>query len=470
MEINKIKTKELKKVVNKEGSLVLQRNPEIQLYLEASNLNLKKDKFYESSNEKLKNFIEQAKNTDEEFLLGLAKFLADNGLKLSPVVLLSILSNKGYSFKGKKLNYIFNTPQRIAEAVALNKTIKLNNSFKKNILKEALESFNDYTLTKNQLKNRAVKTSDLIKLLRPKPRNEDYAKLYKEIIEGTAKFKENSFVRVKSNTELTKKDKIDYLKENVDKIPLNELIRNLKFISDNANFKDDSKLQKKVMERLESIKDYRFLNIFDLIETCIHVPKLEKMLFEVVLRFSKEVKKQFDFPENATFLFDASGSMDGEGVSKGFKYLVLLSILIKNPELRFFGNGLWDKSKSEGIMELIKEGKLNEAFKRFETPDGTALIESTKELLEEDTKLQNLIVISDEVSWIEGEDLTYEINSLAKLLSDKKVVLINPVVYSGTVFKDNIMAFSSLTSAIIYNVSLHINPNKFIETIREYGK
>jgi hypothetical protein len=163
MELNKTTrgTNKPTAVMNEEGSIVNGRRPEIQLYLEGSNLKITEDEFYTKANDKLKSFVSLANTVDTDFTAGLSKFLVDSGLKLSPVVLTSVLANKGTSFNADK-DYlkIFNTPQRIAEAIALENAgyLKLNNSFKKHILKEALQNMNQFTLRKNKLTNRIVKT------------------------------------------------------------------------------------------------------------------------------------------------------------------------------------------------------------------------------------------------------------------------------------------------------------------------
>jgi DNA repair exonuclease SbcCD ATPase subunit len=118
MEINQKSSR--KTVINPEGSIVLERKPEIQAYLSSANLRLKSDCFYQDAPSKLKEILELGSKIDEDYILGLAKFLADKGLKLSPVILLSILSDRKYSFRNKNVKYIFNTPARIAEAIAIN--------------------------------------------------------------------------------------------------------------------------------------------------------------------------------------------------------------------------------------------------------------------------------------------------------------------------------------------------------------
>lgn len=486
MEINKRSRKGIKETeLNPEGSKVFSRDNEIQLYLEASNLRLKEDSFYTKANTKLNSVITLAGKTDEAFVCGLAKYMANNGIKLSPVVLSSVLADKKFSFRGKGFEFIFNTPQRIAEAIALhnNDYVKLNNSFKKNCLKPALEHMKDFTLKKNKMARRSVKLKDLIKLLRPKPANDHMAKLYKAIIEDGKMSKldsKDNFIAMKSDKDLTDKEKKDFITKNLDTIPLNQLIRNLKFIEDNFTFNKGNDLKERIIKRMNSIDNYRFLNIFDLIEASIHVKGFQKALFEVITKYCEDFKKSFDFSgEKATVLFDVSGSMgtdyagkDGHGgIDVGFKYLVLLS-LIYNCELTVFSDEL--HMPKNDVVKKISNGSICEAKEEMlalmkKYGGGTALIESANELL--DTKeVKTLIVISDEVSWEEGDDLTGYISGLTKRLKNTKLILINPVVYKGTVFGANYLACASLTANILNDILLIEKPKAFKEFIREYGK
>lgn len=472
MEINKKSSRIVKKVINKEGVEVLDRDTKIQLYLEASNLKIKEDSFYETADEKLEVFLESLKNEkDNEYLEGLAKFLCDNGIKLSPVIISVILSNRGYSFRDKNFERIFNTPQRISEAIALSKRYHLNNSFKQNCLRKALQEFKDYTLLKNKLENRQVKTKDIIKLLRPKPANKAMAKLYKDIIESNkaSKLKKtDSLISMKSSNE-SNEVKMEYVKENISKIPINQLIRNLKFIVENTDYNEEKELMDKVIARLNSITDYRYLNIFDLIEASIAVPKMEKALFEVTKNFVNKIKEKnsYEFDESVV-LFDLSGSMDGDGLKNGFKYLVLMTLLYNKLDIRFFSDRLWTKDDKITILENIRKGQLKTAKDKLKTYGGTALVNSTLDLLNKEDKIKTLIVISDEVSWEEGEDMGYAINQLERELKNRKLILINPVIYKGTVFKKNIVAMASLTSSIITDMGLFTQKEKFIKYIKNY--
>jgi hypothetical protein len=473
MEINSSRNSR-KKVVNAEGSIVLDRDPKIQLYLEASNLKLKSDCFYQKADEKLESFYKMLQEEqDIQYLAGLAKFLADQGIKLSPVVISSILSNKHYSFREKKFEKIFNTPQRIAEALAIGKRYKLNNSFKQNCLRKALQEMKEHTLKKNRLENRNIKLKDCIKLLRPKPENDSMAQLYKAIIESSklSRLKsEENLLAMKSDKTKTEEQKIEYYQQNIDKIPINMLVRNLKFIAENCRYQAQTEMFNKVIKRLNSIDSLRFVNIFDLIEAAVHVPELQKPLHEVVFNFVQRVKKKnkLDFT-NATVLFDRSGSMDSGGSELGFKYLVLFTMLYDNLSLRFFGSELWKENKELMIISEIKHGNYQKAYDAMKNnPDGTALIDSCYDLISNNTEIKELIVISDEISWSEGTDLSRYIAQLDVLLQDKRLILVNPVVYKGTCFAKNVVGIASLTSSIIMDMSLFAHPKAFVEYIRGY--
>ena len=54
-----------KTITNPEGSIVLDRDPKVQLYLEASNLKVKQDVFYQTDDEKFNSFISMVKKEQD---------------------------------------------------------------------------------------------------------------------------------------------------------------------------------------------------------------------------------------------------------------------------------------------------------------------------------------------------------------------------------------------------------------------
>jgi len=480
MELNK-KTKGNKEyTTNPEGSIVYERLPEIQLYLEASNLKIKEDSFYVSAKDKLGSVVKLSNDLDNQYVMGLAQFLADKGLKLSPVVLLSILSGKHYSFNNSNVDYIFNTPRRMSESIALQSLsiTHLNNSFKKHVLKKALENMSENTLRKNRMRSKKIKLSDLIKLLRPHPKDERMAAFYKKIIENSKETKldeKRDFLAVKSSTKIEETVKKDIIYEQVmsGRVSPNMLIRNLQFLAKNYDFRKQSGLQEKVIETLNKVQDYRFLNIFDVVQAAVYVHQFEKALFEVVKRFVLDAKKTFDFPEESTLLFDVSGSMDGDGLNNGFRYLAVLSMLFPKMKIRFFSDALAPENKDhQKMIADLQKGCYKDARNTLDIiykmySGGTSLIDSTEKLLDE-APIKNLIIISDEVSWVEGEDLRNSIDRLSKSLSQINFVLINPSVSKGTVFGGNVLGISSLTSSILLDFALATNPAGFVKYIKNY--
>jgi hypothetical protein len=398
-------------------------------------------------------------------------------LKLSPVVLYSALSDRGYSFAHTPgVLKTFNTPQRIAEAISLanTKKVHLNNSFKIK-LKEALEDMSTFTLRKNKMKRRKIKTKDLIKLLRPKPSSPEMSVLYKAIIEDAkeSKMKETeTFVRVKSSTTLKDDYKEKYFVDNINKMPINELIRNLRFASDRFGYKITNEVCDKVIKRLTSLsrEDLRFLNIFHLVDVAIHVPQLEKAMLDVVDDYANKIKEDtgIDYGK-ATILFDVSGSMLSEGIEKGLKYTGILSRIFRPCKIRLFADELYEKDTTlNKALEAWNMSKV-QTIMRSTRSGGTALLESFEELLNEDKELDTVIVISDECSWKEGSYLVDNIHKLKDKLKDIKLVVINPVVYEGTVFDTNVVAMSSLSSKILFDLALLTNKDQFIKYVTNYG-
>lgn len=489
MELNKRSKKTAAVVVNSEGSVVVDRNPLIQLYLESSQLNIKSDSFYVEAKDKLSSVLQMVnKETDIDYIFGLAKFLADRGLKLGPVVLTSALAGRGYSFNGKNINYIYNTPQRIAEAVALNnlKLTHLNNSFKKHVLKSALENMNENTLKKGKMKRKKVKLADLIKLLRPHPKNPEIAALYKAIIENSKSAslsEKKDFMAIKTSTNISDKEKQKMMYDAVinKTVSINQLIRNLKYYAENYDFKKNIELQNAILDSLGNVKNYRFLNIFDVITAAIFVPQFEKPLFEIVKKFVVDVKQTFDFGKETVVLFDVSGSMSGN-LDNSFKYMALISLLYEDVTLRLFAEELYSGNKDTiDMIKMLKNGSyqsaktlLNKMF--LEHGGGTSLVASTESLVEDYEKNKaggfakalTLTVISDEVSWVEGEDLTSQIKELNKKIKDNKMILINPSVTKGTVFTHNVVGIASLTSSILFDMALLVNSTGFIKYIKGY--
>jgi uncharacterized protein with von Willebrand factor type A (vWA) domain len=163
-------------------------------------------------------------------------------------------------------------------------------------------------------------------------------------------------------------------------------------------------------------------NIFDLVTACLYTKEFQKLIFDTIKRYIKNLteKSTIDF-DTATVLFDISGSMSGEGIELGFKYLTLFGALFDKIDTYLFSDRLYDdymfigKELHKGNISKAKE-LLNKGYS--EHSGGTALIDSLTELLTLNPA-RTIIVISDEVSWKEGSDLTAVIKKLKSNLTSK---------------------------------------------------
>jgi hypothetical protein len=307
------------------------------------------------------------------------------------------------------------------------------------------------TLVNMQLKSRKIKTKDIIKMLRPKPKNEKVAKAYKDIIENNAK----------SDTLLTKrsqneKEAIRHFDQNIEKMPVNMLIRNLRMYKKTDN---PTQTRERILKTLEKIDvSEKVVNPFDFVTIAVEVPSLEVEMTSLIRRFMSNTN--FTIEGKTAVLFDVSGSMDGQGEVDGFKNLVLLAHIFDPKDLYFFAGELHKVDRE--ILKLIKNGDISRAKSCMVDPyNGTALLDSLKEVAEMD--YDNIIVISDEVTWDDDE----EINYYRDATKGKRIIAINPVKYKGTVFRNKFLALASLEAKIFLHLRMLVDWKGFKKWIIE---
>lgn len=447
MLINPTIKKTNKTIFNKEQYKVYAENPGLELFLSASNLKPKKA-FYEDDT--VKAFIAQLQKlpkSEYQFVISLANYFNSIGIKLSPLIILNVLGKSEI----KNLSHIFDRPDKIANYISLNGGFRTLKTCEKKGLKKALENIHPITLKKMQLKGREIKTKDLIKMLRPKPINDFAAKTYKEIIENKAKV-ETLLTKKSSN----KEEATEYFENNIDKMPINMLIRNLRMYSTTKN---PIKTRNEILAKLEAKITDRLLNPFDLVNVAIEVPTLELEMNKLLNDFSS--KAMFKLVGNTGVLFDVSGSMRGDGVNDGFKNLVLLNKILKSTNLHFFSDSVYDVDPF--ILKYLNDGKIQTAKNYLEKvfdklSGGTRLLDSLALM---STRYDNVIVISDEVTW---ED-DYTIESYKNVMKGKNLIVVNPKKYEGTVFKNKFLSLASIEAKIMLYLNMLVDFNSFKQWI-----
>jgi len=409
-----------------------------------------KNSFYFNRNDKLIEFENLIKDNinDVDFLYALSWYTGKVlGLRLAPVVIITQLINAGKIDKDMLecvVNDVFTRPDFIANSLSYNK--KINNAKSiakipqvyKDILRNKLSNFNEITLKKRRMERREVKLSDLIKVLKPRPRNQQMSKLYKDIIEknrGASLVveksadgrvtKADSITAVLSDNTITDSEKSYYIEDNLRNLPINALLTNLTNIELNDNN------CKVIASRIDSIfKDanaVRFLNPFDLImlrsydwtnvfkETRYRYHREGWNLVETSDSFVSSVNKILmknivnTININAKcplILFDISGSMYGESVKMGIKILSFLLPIIgrftDNIVYYDFGDNLHNKTNI--MKNLLNKEPLDVAKvlckHYYDLPEGTRLLDCTrKAVLRHNDEIDSVMIITDEMTW-----------------------------------------------------------------------
>jgi len=464
MKLNPRKSKTEKYTVNPEGFRVYKGAVDLELFLMASNLKPSRT-FYESEPVlKFMEFVRQLPKSEIKWAKALARYLAQQGIKLAPVVMLSVLAENG-KYTDKYID-IFDRPDKIANYVYLT-SLRTNDGkhfsglskWEKVFLRKALEQMKPHTLKKMQLTGRTIKLRDLIKMLRPKPANETLAETYKAIIEN----------RAKVETLLTKRSQDDeaateYFEQNIDKMPVNMLIRNLRKYKQTKN---PIETRRKILDRLMKIPlSEKVVNPFDFVSVALEEPSLELEMTALIKRFVTEAKFN---PEGRTVaLFDVSYSMEGRGFNDGFENLVLLTHILGIEDIWFFQSSLIGNRPE--IIKLIKQGEISRAKKAMIKPDdGTGMLESLETLVRKHPEYDNIVLIGDEVTWVEGA-YGRQLEDYTNAAHGKKLIAINPVKYEGTTFRDKFLALASIDAKLMLSLRLLVDWKGFKQTIiAEYG-
>ena len=479
--LNPSKTRMARKETNPEGYEVYSEDADLELFKMASNLKAS-DTFYKQEDERISAFVDAVRShKDKEYVKAMAYFLNGIGIKFSPALTYAAISTEIAPNERKLVASVYDRPDKIAVPFGLQGVmgVKIAPTFKKKVLRPALASLSPLMLKKMKMANRAIKTKDLIKLLRPKPRDKQMAALYKAIIEDSAASKLNSsesFVAMKSDSTLDKDIKVEYFVKNIDKIPLNQLIRNLKFYSEISDYKQKVYVKEKIIGRISKLieeGDDRKLNVFDLITAAMYVPSLGDEIMEICKVFIEKVKeKGFALEGETIVMFDVSGSMDGDAKQFGLKYLALFSLLfdLKDENVYYFANEA--RKEHPAVIASIRKGYFDKALNYVNRIErgGTAIFASTIEALKDHVgEVNNIVIISDEVTWADDGDIDRESKRLREIF-DGNVILINPVHYHGTIFKKKLLAIDALDAKILYYLKFMVDFKGFVSELKKEWK
>ena len=359
-----IKKKKTNTILNEENYSVYKRRADQDLFLYACSLT-PRNSFYHSEVERLNYLVDLIQKNDSKFIEALTYYLGKIlGIRLSPAIIIAELALRddvNWKAIEKIVRDVFTRPDFIANTLGYIKYKFQTKSFLdrtpyefSKILKSQLESFNELTLKRRKMKRKAIKLADLIKTLRPRPKDEKMSRLYKAIIENdnyaslkTEIIAENKKIKSSehitaaiSSSEVSYAEKKKFVQDNIEKIPINALIKNLSFLET----KDIGILEKRLVDIFESGNGLRFINPFDLI-------MLNNIDFQ---RYSNGVEDRVDsdiihvldkilskyvhinvYAQNPLILYDCSGSMDGNPHRIGIKFISAFQKIFRK-DFRFY--------------------------------------------------------------------------------------------------------------------------------------
>lgn len=434
--------------VNKAGGLVYNEKPEQDLFIRSSALKLKGDA-YRSPGEELKSYMKLLKNvTDEHYKLGLAVYLSEYlGIKLSPTILIADVVYRLRKVKGlSKLKIlvksasikVFDRPDKIANALGYIKlkqgTIKKAPPYFKRTLSNILAGFSQYTLRKFRMSRRDIKLADLIKILRPKPKDKSTAKFYKNVIENNKKAsikKGTVITEVLSDKSRTEKQKKTWIKQNVSKLPYVALLRNL----NNVSRHDAPVVERRFSKALR--QGTKVVNPFDVITVARNTRHLsmKNALNNSLDVFSQNLDLRLE-KVNVTLLVDVSGSMGFRGrvgMDGALKYMSLMANSLSRAKslkiLRFNTTVREVKFNKSRLKDSISD-VWNYLDKLFPINGGTALRTAILSAYSRMSGKNNLLIVfTDEYTWADNWR-RFVLPTEVKC----PVLLINPTPSGKTVF------------------------------------
>ncbi len=492
-----------KLAVNPEGGIVYKEADAKSLFLTASGFKLRNSYYYTAKDtlKALEDLIDV--NQDFAYKMAVAKFLASMlGIRLSPVV---IATREAMKLKPCNLDRwndnlspaearellknvvatIMDRPDKVANALGYAQyhwgEFRSLPPFYKKGLRNSLEKFDPYTLRKFKMKRRKVKLADIIKALRPRPRNEEMAELYRAIIENRTEAaieKGTVITEVLSDSTKSKEEKKEWVAKNLSKLPFNALIRNLRNIEPTAeNVKTLEKRVNKALRIEGGLPVVKVANPFDLLNAGLNCGHAE--FLAVIDKALGNYLSQVDLVGKGlkiSVLVDVSGSMSsswhrrgpsGGGIDVASDYIAMLYPTFRNADVRqyAFNTKIKDKSDRVALYKTLNPIALREMFLNdFPVNGGTALADSIRKVVAQDSP-DLLIVLSDEVSWAdEASNRVFDVGV--------PIIAINPYPQGRfTVFAPNmpVVKISSIDAKIFYYIPMMANFGKFKKWLKNWA-
>jgi len=288
------------------GAKATRINPELQLRRSVMANMLWENTFYEDGQSVASRITEIIPKVHPDKVAAIAiEARVEMKLRHVPLLLCRELA-RNHTLKAETLTNVIRRADELTEFLALywiDGKVPLSNQVKKG-LAEAFKTFNAYQLAKYDRKG-AVKLRDVLRLVHPRPENEEQAKLWKDVLDGTLATPGTWENKLSLDDGKSKKDKwIDLIKEN--KLGCMALIRNLRNM-EQAGVDDILIKGALLTARIGMTLPFRFIT------AAKHAPRFEQEIETVLLKSLANSRKLHG---KTILIVDVSGSMYNASVSE----------------------------------------------------------------------------------------------------------------------------------------------------------
>lgn len=275
-------------------------------------------------------------------------------------------------------------------------------------LKNRLESFNEYKISKALGKGKLVSMSDAVKMLHPNPnRSKVSAKFFKDVIEDRVKFGAGvkQIQNELSRSPKDSSDNLDGIIESIETSSLLALLKNLSSMSRRGVF-NDLKVAEKVALRFKNkeevlrskILPFRFYSAYMCLRDDTYRDGVDVVYEAVEEALENSIENLEDIEGHNAILVDVSGSMtypvsEYSKVTAKDIALLLGAICYKkgNSDLYVFGNrcSKVTASRKSSLMDIVNLAK------SFNVGGASYLKEALQHINKVSNGYDNLIILSD---------------------------------------------------------------------------
>lgn len=395
------------KTANKSGHVAYKMADKSKLITQVLTNFFNEKKFYCDNTQDMIETVKRVAKADPQFVSNLAVFARrEFNMRSVAHILTAILANtpEGKPFVRKTVQGVSLRGDDVTEIMAAylaNFKKPIPNSLKKGIA-DVLVTFDEYTLAKYKGDGDQVKMRDVICLCRPKPQNDEQAKLFKRCIEGTLETPETWETQLSANgnnketwEKLIDSGKVGYMAlmrnlRNILKANPKNIQKVYDKLSDPVAVKKSRQLPFRFLSACKSVNEIGTSKTFDMLETAIDA----------------SVENLPKIPGTTVIAIDVSGSMGSTVSEKSEVRCCDIAMLLGVIANRICDNAIvytFDTSINKKAFST-RNGIICTVMNESHAGGGTNMDLPFSQMISDNVKADRVIIISDNecnagISW-----------------------------------------------------------------------